>query len=82
MPDILVQVYQTNHLAVRDGFVEVPGIDSDKQLTLDNALSAVPGSTYTVFMGRKFFVLPQFERSVGYIVDWYKELRDASSLNG
>lgn len=82
---LTVDINITRKLAVINGFVEIPNSTADEKnlVTLDEALSLIPGST-TVTVGshvedQTWFVLPAFDTDNGPAQDWFQVLRDAAT---
>lgn len=72
--DILVK------LPVINGYVAVPDEANNLRVPLTTAFSVIPGATLGLFLGRQFFVFPEFERTHGYPADWYAQLRAVATV--
>ena len=73
------QINQRTLLPIINEYVIIPDEPINKRISISDAITAVPGSSFAIFINQKHFVLPTFERSGGYPEDWYAELRTASS---
>lgn len=78
--DTVTPISEQIFLPIINGFVAVPNIADNKRCTLAQALAAIPTATITFMLGRKFFVLPSFDRSAQYPSDWFATLDAAATV--
>jgi len=81
-----IEIDIQHKLAVRDGFVEVPGLPTFylTTLTVDEVLVLIPGSvrrrqvhTAKHIIDQEWIELPAFDKADGPTDDYYQILRDA-----
>jgi enoyl-CoA hydratase/carnithine racemase len=72
-------INQIIRLPVINGDVAVPDIAYNKNITLDEALSVIVGSSRVVIDNRIYFALPEFERA-NLPDDYFSILREASHV--
>jgi len=59
--------------------VIVPDLPKGSKLSISDALVAVPNAIIERKVNQYFFILPEFNRSVQYPIDWFNELRLAAN---
>jgi hypothetical protein len=81
---MFTEINEVVKLAIIDGFVEVPGIEYNKRLRESDALnilsSTASDASIEIIAGRRYLVLPAFDRTLQYPEDWFAMLRAGSSV--